>query len=196
MALANKFVQFVDQHGVFVLGSNATERGQMQHQLYAALKSMGAPNSTNKERFEEFYKVIYTHLNPGKTLNVRLSGTDRGSKTRPTQFFERLGKKDFGYGLTLSNHMNRPGHPSMGGVDNSGVFSASGAPTITVQDNNPHAGGGESGAPPVSIIDSSSTSNTSITNTHATDAIRTIEDIPYYQGGGGTNVITNKMMFF
>ena len=193
IALANKFVRFVDDHGVFSLGSYDSEHGKMQHDLYAALKSMGAPGSTNKERFVEFYKVIYTHLNPGKTLNVRLSGTDRGSKTRPTQFFQRLQKKDFGM---YDNHMNRPGHPSMGGADNSRVFSTSGTPTITVQDNNPHAGGGESGAPPVSIIDSSSTSNTSITNTHATDAIRTIEDIPYYQGGGGTNVITNKMMFF
>ena len=181
MKLANKFAQAVDQFGIFYLGSTATEEGKMQHQLYAALKSMGAPSATNKERFTEFYKVIYTHLNPGKTLNVRLSGTDRGSKTRPTQFFERLALKDFGNNEMLSNHMNRPGHPSMGGFDTrapTNVFSASGAPTITVQDNNPHDGLTPSGASKsaASIVDASTTTNSTI-NTHmyGTDDLRTID---------------------
>ena len=181
MALANKFAQAVDQFGIFYLGSTATPEGKMQHQLYAALKSMGAPSATNKERFTEFYKVIYTHLNPGKTLNVRLSGTDVGSEFRPTQFFERLALKDFGNNEMLSNHMNRPGHPSMGGFDTrapTNVFSASGAPTITVQDNNPHDGLTPSGASKsaASIVDASTTTNSTI-NTHmyGTDDLRTID---------------------
>ena len=178
MTHANNYARMVDQHGVFALGSYADDTGKMQHDLYAALKSMGAPNSTNKERFIEFYKTIYSHLNPGKTLNTRLSATDVGSDFRPTQFFKRLALKDFGENQMLSNHMNRPGHPFNNGGFRSSL-SPSGSPTITIPDGSASSGtDGSSGVPSVNIIDSSTKNSNQQFITHGSDGMRTLDNNP------------------
>jgi len=52
---------------------------------------------------------------------------------------------------------------------------------------------------PIVVTDQSTNAgptSMAITLIQGNGGIRTLDDIPYYQGGGGTNVITNKMMFF